>query len=217
MIIFLFLCLIWKRDFRDKWHMFLYSLGVPVTQLTESEKKLSSELLYILSVARIYLQQLTKSILFTSCCAEQTVDTHYCIAVTAACGLIFSFFHQTGDRWGTAAFSSDSSTHHLCIHMHTHPFNGPFSGTTRVRRYQILLKQETVSCSCISWATCKSAPRSRQITTPAPHHSVFYRPDALVHNACELHCHLPFWYWLTWVVLDKGPLNVCVDSRNRVQ
>ena len=26
---------------------------------------------------------------------------------------------------------------------------------------------------------CKSAPRSRQTTTPAPHHSVFYRPDAL--------------------------------------
>ena len=25
----------------------------------------------------------------------------------------------------------------------------------------------------------ESAPRSRQITTPAPHHSVFYRPDAL--------------------------------------
>ena len=24
-----------------------------------------------------------------------------------------------------------------------------------------------------------SAPRSRQITMPAPHHSVFYRPDAL--------------------------------------
>jgi len=31
----------------------------------------------------------------------------------------------------------------------------------------------------ISWAICKSAPRSRQITTPAPHRSVFYRPDAL--------------------------------------
>jgi len=26
---------------------------------------------------------------------------------------------------------------------------------------------------------CKSAPCSRQITTPAPHHPVFYRPDAL--------------------------------------
>ena len=30
-----------------------------------------------------------------------------------------------------------------------------------------------------SWTICKSAPRSRQITMPAPHHSVFYRPDAL--------------------------------------
>ena len=36
-----------------------------------------------------------------------------------------------------------------------------------------------MSGSGISWAMCKSAPRSRQITTPAPHHSVFYRPDAL--------------------------------------
>ena len=43
----------------------------------------------------------------------------------------------------------------------------------------ILLKQETVRGNGISWALCKSAPRSRQITTPAPHHSVFYRPDAL--------------------------------------
>ena len=31
----------------------------------------------------------------------------------------------------------------------------------------------------ISGAICKSAPCCRQITTPAPHHSVFYRPDAL--------------------------------------
>jgi len=29
------------------------------------------------------------------------------------------------------------------------------------------------------YALCKSAPRSRQTTTPACHHSVFYRPDAL--------------------------------------
>ena len=34
-------------------------------------------------------------------------------------------------------------------------------------------RQETVSGSGISWAVCKSAPRCRQITTPAPHHSVF--------------------------------------------
>jgi len=42
-----------------------------------------------------------------------------------------------------------------------------------------LLEQEIVSCSGISWAICKSAPRPRQITTPASHHSVFYWPDAL--------------------------------------
>ena len=36
-----------------------------------------------------------------------------------------------------------------------------------------------MSGSGISWAVCKSAPRSKQITTPAPHHSVFYRLDAL--------------------------------------
>ena len=36
-----------------------------------------------------------------------------------------------------------------------------------------------MSGSAISWAICKSEHRSRQITMPAPHHSVFYRPDAL--------------------------------------
>jgi len=33
-----------------------------------------------------------------------------------------------------------------------------------------------VSGSGISWDICKSAPRSRQITTPAPHHSVPFLP-----------------------------------------
>ena len=65
------------------------------------------------------------------------------------------------------------------IHTHTHPFNGPFPGlprwasTRKVKPIWILLKQETVSDSGISWAICQSAPCSRQITTPAPHHSVF--------------------------------------------
>ena len=73
----------------------------------------------------------------------------------------------------------------ILTNTHKHTFNGPLPGTIRVSRYQkgkpvwILMKQETVSGSGISWAICKSAPRSRQITTPAPHHSVFYRPDAL--------------------------------------
>ena len=54
-----------------------------------------------------------------------------------------------------------------------------WAGTRKLKPIWILLKQETVSGSGISWAICKSAPRSRQITTPAPHDSVFYRPDVL--------------------------------------
>jgi len=58
-------------------------------------------------------------------------------------------------------------------------FNGPLSGTTRVSQYQKgktnldFLKQEKVTGSGISWAVCKSAPHSRQITMPATHRSVF--------------------------------------------
>jgi len=53
------------------------------------------------------------------------------------------------------------------------------SGTTWVSRYQKgktildLLEQEKVFGSGISWAICKCAPRPRQITMPASHHSVF--------------------------------------------
>ena len=71
-------------------------------------------------------------------------------------------------------------------HTHTHTnltalFQGlpGWAGTRKVKPIWTLLEQETVSGSGISWAICKSAPRSRQITTPAPHHSVFYWPDAL--------------------------------------
>ena len=52
-----------------------------------------------------------------------------------------------------------------------------WAGTRKVKPIWISLKQYTVSGSGTSWAICKSAPRSRQITTPAHHHSVFYRPD----------------------------------------
>ena len=53
------------------------------------------------------------------------------------------------------------------------------AGTRKVQSIWILLNQETVGGSGIRWAICKSAPRSRQITMPAPHCSVFYRLDAL--------------------------------------
>ena len=65
-----------------------------------------------------------------------------------------------------------------------HPFNGPFSGTTQVSRHQkgkTNLDFTEARDSEWQWHQLgrKSASRSRQITTPAPHHSVFYRPDAL--------------------------------------
>ena len=43
-----------------------------------------------------------------------------------------------------------------------------WAGTRKVKPIWILLKQETVSGSGISWAICKSASRYRQITMPAP-------------------------------------------------
>ena len=80
---------------------------------------------------------------------------------------------QVGDGQTTITNEGVTHTH---THTHTHTFNGPLSRTTLVSRYQkskTNLKQETVSGSGIRWAICKSAPRSRQITMPAPHHSVF--------------------------------------------
>jgi len=68
------------------------------------------------------------------------------------------------------------------LYAHTHPFNGPLSGTTQVSRYRkgkTNLDFTEARGSGISWAICKSASRSRQMTMPAPHRSVFYRPDAL--------------------------------------
>ena len=69
------------------------------------------------------------------------------------------------------------------LHTHTHLtalFLGlpGWAATRQVEPIWILLKQQTVSGSGISWARCKSAPRSWQITMPAPDRSVFYRPDA---------------------------------------
>ena len=66
---------------------------------------------------------------------------------------------------------------------HTHaPIYGPLSGTTRVswdQKGKTNLDFTEARDSGISRAICKCAPRSREIATPAPNHSDFYRPDAL--------------------------------------
>ena len=75
--------------------------------------------------------------------------------------------------------SSTRHTHARTRLMALFPGLPGWGSTRKVEPIWILLKQETVSGSGISWAISKSASRSRQTKTPAPHHSVFYRPDAL--------------------------------------
>jgi len=79
-------------------------------------------------------------------------------------------------------------------------------------------------CNSVTiWAMCKqSAPRSRQISTSTPHHSIFIgrvlflTPNQQRQNTEGTHLPvvmlanvksrlvLPFWYQLTQVVLKKG-------------
>ena len=149
---------------------------------------------------------------------------------------------------GWLDYHSAKCTHHTydkdCVHLlnislkhtHTHtrltalcPGLPRWAGTRKVKPIWILPQQETVSGSGISWAKCKSAPRSRQITTPAPHYSFFFTdwmhfllPNQqrqstegkfLWNKHTHAHTHvLPFWYRLTRVVLDKAPLHRCVCS-----
>ena len=71
-----------------------------------------------------------------------------------------------------------SACYYWNTHTHTRlmalfPGLPGWASTRKVKPILILLKQETMSGSGISWATCKSASRSRQITMPVPHQSSF--------------------------------------------
>ena len=83
-------------------------------------------------------------------------------------------------------FGIKSTVTQCRLHTHTHtrltafcPGLPGWAGTRKVKPIWILLKQEIVSGSGISWAIRKSAPRSRQITKPAPHHSSFLQAGCL--------------------------------------
>jgi len=103
---------------------------------------------------------------------------------------------------------TEPSMHHCFvtyIHTHTHltavclGLPG-WAGSRKVKPIWILLKQEIVSGSGISRSICKSAPRSRQTTTPAPHHSVFYCPDALpaAQPTASFRSWGPAFIWPSW-------------------
>jgi len=95
-------------------------------------------------------------------CLKQYQSTHFWISMSSAIlkhGIIKHITHA---------------------HTHTHtrltalcPGLPGWAGTRKVKPIWILLKQQTVSGSGISWTICKSAPHSRQITMPAPHHWSF--------------------------------------------
>ena len=86
----------------------------------------------------------------------------------------------TCNYWSINALAQAANVVVFTVLTHTHtrltaffPGLPGWAGTRKVKPVWILLKQETVSGSGISWTICKSAPGSRQITMPAPHRSVF--------------------------------------------
>ena len=120
------------------------------------------------------------------------------------------------------------------MHTHTHPFNGLFpglprwAGTRKVKPIWILLNQKTVSGSGINWATCKSALCSRQITMPAPHHSVFLQAgcpscgptnsikalkatQSLLLSVSQMHCKLNTLH--IWITFTKQSHETLVTVR----
>ena len=105
------------------------------------------------------------------------------------CRWLVSAEWQTG--WGKGRHNQPCSLIYsmYIAHTHTHihltalcPGLPRWASTRKVKPIWILLRQETVSGSGISWAICKFAPASRQITVPASHHSVF------LHAGCPS-CH----------------------------
>jgi len=78
--------------------------------------------------------------------------------------------------------------------MLLHLFNGLFSRTAWVSRHQkvnhsgFYWNKRWWGGIVISWTICKSfAPCFRQITTPAPHHSIFmgWMPFLLLNQQCQ--------------------------------
>ena len=87
------------------------------------------------------------------------------------------------ENWLRPSVATDRETVFSVVrthtHTHTHTHIWRRAGTRTGKPMWILPKHETVSGSGISWAICKSAPRSRKITMSEPNHSVFLQPDAL--------------------------------------
>ena len=129
------------------------------------------------------------SIYFLSVTASETLSfCRYCVLLLSFCGVfrmppwLRSSCRQAEQRGNSYAVIVEHAvliiaiiSYLLLLHYYTRltalcPGLPGWASTRKVKPVWILLKQETVSGSGISWAVCKPAPCSRQITTPAPHH-----------------------------------------------
>jgi len=122
-----------------------------------------------------------------------------------------------------------SSTNTSTKYTHTSVSRPRWAGTRKVKQMWILLKQETVSGSGISWAVYKYAPHSRQITVPAPHHSLFtgrmpFLPPKQQRQSTEGKS-AKYYNTIVWTETNQSTLLLllllllieCTSSRHRVR
>jgi len=121
-----------------------------------------------------------------------------------------SKFHNVEDRSHANKYLLDTHTHTRLMALC--PGLPGSAGTRKVKPIRILLKKETVSGSGIRWAICKSAPRSRLITVPASHHSVFYRPDALLAAQPTASKHWRPQYLREITVNLRTEVGICIST-----
>ena len=80
----------------------------------------------------------------------------------------------------TSKYTTTPTHTHTHVHAHTHHLMDlclglpRWTGTRKVKPIWILLKQQKMSGSDISWAMCKSVPCFRQINMPAHHNWSFF-------------------------------------------
>jgi len=118
---------------------------------------------------KMILKDLLRTVLRDICCSA-TLD------ISIVCTYIWNI---------TAAGSKTNGgwLHLPKLCKKTHSFNGPFSGTTQKGKTNLDFTEARDSdWQWHHWAICKSAPRSRQITMPAPHHCL---PPNQQHQSTE--------------------------------
>ena len=147
---------------------------VCISQVIDCEDRLRNDLYCVEWGVKLYSNQPTKLVsnmtlpavlLWSWYWAPATVDQYHLLVRRSAANIPC----HTPLLWSNDEPDRVVSTQQLLLHQ----FDRLFSRTTWVSQY----RKEMMGFwegSGISWTICKlSAPRSRQITTPTPHHSIF--------------------------------------------